>query len=130
METFAVGFRNSKSQAKGYALAAAAALAAVLVRSLMTPLLGDQTPYLAAWAAVVFSAWYCGLGPSIVTVLLSLLGVLFFVLPPTHTFRLMYSKSELTGNGWVSGFFRLYRRLGGSKPKIADKIGARSSRQT
>ena len=39
-------------------------------------------PYHTVWAAVVFSAWYCGLGPSIVTALLSLVGIWYWFLPP------------------------------------------------
>ena len=45
------------------------------LRYWLTPFLGNANPYHTAWVAVVFSAWYCGPGPSIVTTLFSLFGV-------------------------------------------------------
>ena len=53
-----------------YALAIFAAFVALMLRSLLTPLLGNGNPYHTVWLAVVFSAWYCGVGPSIVTTVL------------------------------------------------------------
>lgn len=48
-----------------YLLAVLAALAALLLRKMLSPLLGGtDNPYLTAWAAVVLSAWYWGIGPS------------------------------------------------------------------
>ena len=44
-----------------------------------------KNPYHTVWLAVVFSAWYCGLGPSIVTTLLGALGVWYLFLPPPHS---------------------------------------------
>ena len=69
-----------------YALAILAAILALYLRYLLTPLLGDHNPYHTVWLAVVFSAWYCGLGPSIVTTLLGTLGVWYWFLPPPHSF--------------------------------------------
>src|SRR5665213_1897512 len=69
-----------------YGLAVLVAVAALLLRQLLTPLFGNQNPYHTAWLAVVFSAWYCGLGPSIVTTLLSSLGIWYLFLPPFHSF--------------------------------------------
>jgi signal transduction histidine kinase len=68
-----------------YALAILAAIAALLVRSLLTPLLGISNPYHTVWLAVVFSAWYCGLGPSIVTTVLGAIGVWYWFLPPLNS---------------------------------------------
>jgi PAS domain S-box-containing protein len=68
-----------------YALAILAAIAAVYLRVLLTPLLGSSNPYHTIWLAVIFSAWYCGLGPSIVTTLLSALGVWYWLLPPPRS---------------------------------------------
>ncbi len=76
--------RNS-SPAFRYALAVLAAIAALFLRELLTPLLGSHDPYESVWLAVVFSAWYCGLGPSIATTLLGILGVWYFFLPPRHS---------------------------------------------
>ena len=68
-----------------YALAMLAAVAALFLRDLLTPLLGNHNTYHTVWLAVVFSAWYCGLGPSIVTTLLGTLGVWYWFLPPPHS---------------------------------------------
>ena len=68
-----------------YALAALAAFAALFLRGLLTPLLGNHDPYHTVWLAVVFSAWYCGLGPSMLTTLLGTLGVWYFFLSPAHS---------------------------------------------
>ena len=63
-----------------YAIASAAVVIALLLRQLIFPLLGANNPYHTVWAAVVFSAWYCGLGPSVVTALLSVVGVWYWFL--------------------------------------------------
>ncbi len=69
-----------------YALAVLAALLALLLRVLLTPFFGQANAYHTVWLAVVFSSWYCGLGPSIVATLVSALGVAYFFLPPVHSF--------------------------------------------
>ena len=76
---------RNNSSAFRYALAVFAAFAALLVRGLLTPLLGNRDAYHTVWLAVVFSAWYCGLGPSILTALFSALGVWYWFLSPTHS---------------------------------------------
>lgn len=73
-------------QAGRYALAILAALAAILLRGLFAPLLGNSNPYHTAWLGLVFAAWYCGIGPSILTAILSGAGVWYWFLPPTHSF--------------------------------------------
>ncbi len=65
-----------------YALGVAAAIAAVLLRKVLDPLLGNANPYHTAWAAVVFSAWLCGVGPAIVTAVLTLAGIWYWFLLP------------------------------------------------
>jgi PAS domain S-box-containing protein len=73
-------------QAQRYALAILAAIVAVVVRQLLSPLLGNTNPYHTVWLAVVFSAWYCGFGPSVTATILSLMGVRYFFLTPVHSF--------------------------------------------
>src|ERR1700739_1165499 len=79
-----------------YALAVLAAFAALFLRELLTPLLGAHDPYETIWLAVVFSAWYCGLGPSIVTTLLGALGVGYLFLPPRHSW-IIQDRADLYG---------------------------------
>ena len=71
--------------ARQYAIAMLAAVIAVYLRYLLTPLLGQQYPYHTVWLAVAFSAWYCGWGPSILSTLLGALGVNYYFLRPFHS---------------------------------------------
>jgi signal transduction histidine kinase len=80
-----------------YGLAIAAAIVALLLRQLLVPLLGVENPYHTVWAAVVFSAWYCGFGPSVVTALLSVVGVWYWFLLPINTFALQDPKTAISG---------------------------------
>jgi signal transduction histidine kinase len=84
-----------------YVLAILAAIAALLLRGLLSPFLQQHNPYHTIWAAVAFSAWYCGLGPSIATTLVGAAGVWYWFLPPVHSFRLQDPKTEVAG---VLGF--------------------------
>jgi len=71
-----------------YALVIFATAVALYTRYLLTPLYGNGNPYHTVWLAVAFSAWYCGLGPSIVATILSTLGVCYWFLPPPHSFAI------------------------------------------
>jgi PAS domain S-box-containing protein len=79
-----------------YTLAIFAAAAALLLRNLLIPLLGNNNPYHTVWLAVVFAAWYCGLGPSIVASVLGALGVWYWFLPPSHSFAIR-DRSDVYG---------------------------------
>src|SRR5271154_3898927 len=83
-------------EARRYAIAVAATFAALYLRHLLAPLLGENNPYHTIWMAVVFSAWYCGVGPSIVTTVLGLLGVWYWFLPPAHSW-VIPDRSQLFG---------------------------------
>ena len=80
-----------------YGAAFSAAIAALFLYKLLTPILDGQNPYHTAWAAVVFSAWYCVVGPAIVTVLLDLVGIWYWFLPPAGTFQLANAKADIPG---------------------------------
>ena len=67
-----------------YALAIAAAFAALYFRYLLSPVYGEQNPYHTVWLAVVFSAWFLGLGPSIVTTVVGAAGVWHWFMPAVH----------------------------------------------
>ena len=80
-----------------YALAILAAIIALWLRLLLSPLLGETNPYHTLWPAVVFSAWYCGLGPSILTALIGLVGIWYWFLPPYSSFSLQDPKVQISG---------------------------------
>jgi PAS domain S-box-containing protein len=89
--------RRVTLHSRRYFLAVLAAMTALLLRHTLSPLLGTENPYLTAWAAIVLSAWYCGIGPSIVCILISVLGVWYWFLPVLHSFRFQNPKSEISG---------------------------------
>src|SRR5271156_3089581 len=79
-----------------YAIAALAAVVALLLRRLLAPLVGTQLVYMALWPAVVFSSWYCGVGPAILTVFVGVAGAWFWLLPHLHTASLQHPPNEIT----------------------------------
>jgi PAS domain S-box-containing protein len=88
---------GKKSSATQYAFGLLTAMVALLAREMLSPLLGASNPYHTVWAGVVFSAWYCGLGPSIATTLVSVLGVWYRFLPPFNSFAFENPRAEISG---------------------------------
>jgi signal transduction histidine kinase len=80
-----------------YGLAILAAIVALWLRQLLSPLLGEGNPYHTLWPAVVFSAWYCGLGPSILTASIGLAGIWYWFLPPYNSLHLQDPKAQISG---------------------------------
>jgi hypothetical protein len=56
-----------------YSAALAATLAALLLSGALAPFAGAAFPYLALFSALVFSALFCGVGPSAVGTLVAIL---------------------------------------------------------
>ena len=65
-----------------YTLAIAATILTLAVRWLLDPALGDHVPYSLLYAAVALSAIYLGLGPSVLSAALGLLGTLALFVEP------------------------------------------------
>jgi len=61
----------------------------LFLRGVLDPMIGSYVPYLAVLPAIAFSAWFCGLGPSILSMLLAFLGEQYWFIPPTHTLRIV-----------------------------------------
>ena len=108
---------STTENVRRYGAAMLAAIAALLLRRLLAPVLGEQNPYHTAWAMVVFSAWYCGVGPSIVAVVADLLGIWYWFLPPTGSFTLARPKPDIAGmigfvilSGFIVAFGEATRR--------------------
>ena len=89
--------RHENENVRRYGLAMLAAIVALVLRQLLTPLLGESYPYHTLWAATVFCAWYCGLGPSILTALAGVVGIWYWFLPPVQSYRLQDPKAEISG---------------------------------
>ena len=63
------------ASAIAYLMGALAGVCALLLRDVLNPFFGPHNPYHTAWLAVVFAAWYCGIGPAILSVVISSVGV-------------------------------------------------------
>jgi signal transduction histidine kinase len=83
-----------------YTLAVTVACLALVLRFLLTPMVGSADLYHTIWLGVAFCAWFCGVGPSVVATVLMLLGVWYWFLPVYGSFALE-SPRELLG---LSGF--------------------------
>ena len=84
--------RISKNAPSRYAAALLATVLALLARWALNPFLGDRGLYLTLFPAAVFSALYCGIGPSmasILVVVLALAGATYWFIPPTHSVRII-----------------------------------------
>ncbi len=96
MEASAIFRVEEKSAARCYGLAVLAAIGALLLRQMLGPLLGTHSPFVTVWAAIIFSVWYCGTGPSILTALIGFFGVWYWFLPPTRSFALQDSRADIS----------------------------------
>src|SRR5258708_5980137 len=81
--------RISKRTGTCYAVALLATLVALLVRRALNPFLGDYVPYITLFPAVAFCAWYCGIGPPLLSVVLAPIGAKYWFIPPAHTPRII-----------------------------------------
>jgi len=75
-----------KRASSRYAIAAIAACGALALRFLLAPMLGTANPYHTVWLGVVFCAWFCGVGPSILATAIMFLGVWYWFIPPFGSF--------------------------------------------
>ena len=88
-----------KSGVSHYIMALLATVAALALGALLVRLLGDAGRYPTLWAAlaaVIFSAWCCGLSPSILTAVSAALGARFLFLSPSNLLALP-SRADIFG---------------------------------
>ena len=79
-----------------YGVALASILVATLVRAWLDPVLGNNAPFTTYFAAVMFTACYCGLGPSLVTIVAGgLLGSYLFT-DPRGSFYIYELEHQIT----------------------------------
>jgi len=79
--------QSSESVFLRYALAIAATSTLLLTCSALNPFVSARVMFVLLFPAIAFSAWYCGVGPSIVAVVLALVGARYWFITPTHSFR-------------------------------------------
>ena len=79
---------TAKSPLSGYAVAIAATVAVVVLRLLLSSVLGDSAYFFPFVIAVTLSAWYGGLKPGLLSTLLGAFAAIFFFVPPYYTLRI------------------------------------------
>jgi signal transduction histidine kinase len=95
----------SNKTAVRYAVALLATGLALLIRLALNPFLGDYVPYITLFPAVAFCTWYCGVGPSILSGSLGLVGLRYWFMPPAHSLRVhgMQQAAGIVAFLFVSG---------------------------
>jgi signal transduction histidine kinase len=79
-------FPDRKKTLLYYLIGVGASVAALLLREILGEVFGAHYPYHTVWLAVIFVAWYCGIGPSIVAVAIDALGIWYWFLRPYDSF--------------------------------------------
>ena len=102
--------RYAPTELQRYSVGVLSAVVALLLRAIVSPLYGNAYPHQTVWVAVAFSAWYCGLGPAILTVVVSALGVWYFFLPQNFSFHMEHPQVGDCWTNWVSNSFRIDHR--------------------
>jgi signal transduction histidine kinase len=74
------------NRATSYSIAVLASGLALLVSWLLSQAFGDSFFYLILFPAVGFAALFCGIGPSILAVVLAALGARYWFIQPDHSF--------------------------------------------
>src|SRR5579864_5194994 len=73
--------RTSRNAVLRYVLATGATLTFLLACRFLNPFVGDNVTYIILFPVVAFAAWYCGVGPSILTIVLALSGATYWLIP-------------------------------------------------
>jgi PAS domain S-box-containing protein len=76
-----------------YAFAVLVVILASLLREFLNPVLGEGVPFILFYPTVVLAAWFGGLGPGLLTTVLSVLISWYVFMRPTYSFTL----SDATG---------------------------------
>jgi signal transduction histidine kinase len=71
-----------------YALALFVTAICLLLRGILDPMIGSYVPYLAVLPAVILSARFCGLAPSLLATLVAFLGEQYWFIPPIHSLQI------------------------------------------
>ena len=74
----------SRNEMTRYGTALAATVAALVLRLALRPVLGDSLPYVTILPAVALAAWLCGVGPSVLAIVVGLAGAWYWFVGPEH----------------------------------------------
>jgi PAS domain S-box-containing protein len=107
---------HERSLVVAYGLMLVVTAAALVVRLLLDPLLGHRVPFITMFSSVIFTAWYCGRGPALVSLALGSIVVVYFVLEPRYSlvvdefeYRIGLALFVVTGLGCIAAFDALER---------------------
>jgi len=97
----ALSARTSRNVVLRYILAITATLIFLLACRSLNPFVGDNVTYIILFPVVAFVAWYCGVGPSIVTIVLAWSGAMYW-LTPNHS---LYTSNPARSIGALAFLF-------------------------
>jgi PAS domain S-box-containing protein len=78
--------RTSRSALARYLAVPVAVATALLLRLVLWPEMQYELPFLLLWPAVMFCAWYGGLGPGLLATMVSAFAAYRFLIEPSHAF--------------------------------------------
>lgn len=79
-----------------YALPAAAIAVILVACHALTGFLGTTSLYILLFPVIVYSALSCGIGPSILAVVVALMGAKYWFVPPVHSFRVLQTEQLIS----------------------------------
>lgn len=128
--------QTTKDLAIRYAVALLAMGAALLIRWALARFVGDIAPYLTLFPAVAFSAWFCGLGPSIAATVVGLAGAKYWFIPLVHSPRFASGEQLvgailfLCGSGLIAAIGYVNHRRSFALQKAQGELEARVRERT
>src|SRR5258706_899570 len=72
-----------------YAVACVAVALATATKVMLDPALGDHSPFLLFFGAVMVAAWFGGMGPALLATVGSALVAAYFFFPPDYSFAVV-----------------------------------------
>src|SRR5947209_10127559 len=96
-----------------YTIAVVAALGAGVLRGVLSPIWGEDLPFLTFIPAMVLSAWAGGFWPGLLTTVLGAAIVQYFWLPPSYSFKIG-SLADVVGLLFFIGIGALISALSGT----------------
>jgi signal transduction histidine kinase len=81
--------RVSTNPLARYGLPAAAAITVLVVCQALTGFVVIPTLYILLFPVIIYSALSCGIGPSVLALVIALVGAKYWFIPPIHSFRVL-----------------------------------------
>jgi len=86
-----------------YAAALLPVLVALVVARALAPVFGETLLYAAIFPAIALAAWWCGIGPTILSTLVAVAAVKYWFLPPVQTIGTLTARQALDMIGLILG---------------------------